>query len=257
MPVGEICGTKERVLQQIMNTRSYEHLRHVISAYKEVSNKTIEEYIESSHLSHDLREAYLVICKILQNAPEFYAERLKEAIKGLGTDDDTLISIIVLRSEIDLRDIMDCYYRKFGVTLEEDVAGDTSGDYKHIMMTILTLPDDQGEEGNRAEEIVEEQADEVTLTGASPSEGEEEEDNQVLSEDPPEVKVEADKGNQETKEEIQQEVVEVEKTSGGEPEKEETEAEPEVSEGNESGQVDKEEIGDVEAAALTLGVSGG
>lgn len=278
MPVGEICGTKERVLQQILNSRSYDHLRHLIYAYKEVSNKTIEEYIECAHLSHDLKEAYLVICKILRSEPDFYADRLRDAIQGLGTDDDTLISIIVLRSEIDLRDIMACYHKKFGVTLEEDVAGDTSGDYKQIMMTILTLPDEQGEEEilqgeeNREEEMVEEQADEVTITAAPPSEGEEEEE-QVLNEDPPEEEVE--KGNEEIEsegikhEEIEQEkrieesegaegeeipevveeiaVEEVIETAAVEPENEETEVEPEFSEENESKEGDKEELVDVNA----------
>lgn len=75
VPVGEICGTKERVLQQILNTRSYEHLRQLLPVYSELSNKTLENYVENSDLSLELKEAYLAILKLLQTASEFYAGR--------------------------------------------------------------------------------------------------------------------------------------------------------------------------------------
>lgn len=49
--------------------------------------------------------------------------RLKEAIEGIGTDDDMLISTIVLRAEIDLVDIIETYEQLYGTSLEDDVIG--------------------------------------------------------------------------------------------------------------------------------------
>lgn len=66
---------------------------------------------------------------------------MRESIAGLGTDDETLISTIVLRSEIDLMDIMIDYERMFGVTLQDDVRGDTSGDYENILLKIINPPE--------------------------------------------------------------------------------------------------------------------
>ncbi|CAL8135319.1 unnamed protein product [Orchesella dallaii] len=142
----EGAGTREEVFQSIFNQRSYEHMRQVFDAYKELAEgKEIEELIESE-FSGSLQAAYLALVKIFRSVAEFYADRLKEAVKGAGTDDETLIRIIVLRSEVDLKDIIESYQSKNESNLAEDVASDTSGDYKLILEKLLTLSEVEVEE---------------------------------------------------------------------------------------------------------------
>ena len=43
--------------------------------------------------------------KAFRNIVELFAERVHECVKGAGTDDDTLIQIIVTRSEVHLAKI--------------------------------------------------------------------------------------------------------------------------------------------------------
>lgn len=53
----------------------------------------------------------------VQSPPAFFARRLFKAMDGIGTDDTTLIRIIVSRSEIDLGNIKDEFERMHDRTL--------------------------------------------------------------------------------------------------------------------------------------------
>lgn len=57
----------------------------------------------------------------VQSPPAFFAKRLHKALDGAGSDDRTLIRIIVSRSEIDLETIKKEYERIYDKTLESAV----------------------------------------------------------------------------------------------------------------------------------------
>ena len=50
--------------------------------------------------SGDYKKALRAIASSIKCRPMFFAERLKDAIKGIGTDDKTLIRIVCSRSEV-------------------------------------------------------------------------------------------------------------------------------------------------------------
>lgn len=57
----------------------------------------------------------------VQSPPAFFAKRVYEAMSGVGTDDTTLIRIIVSRSEIDLGNIKQEFERIYDKTLQSFV----------------------------------------------------------------------------------------------------------------------------------------
>lgn len=57
----------------------------------------------------------------VENAPAWFAQRLRKAMEGAGTEDKTLIRIIASRAEIDLGGIKREYERLYDKTLESDI----------------------------------------------------------------------------------------------------------------------------------------
>jgi len=68
---------------------------------------------------------------------DFFAERLYHSMKGMGTDDKTLVRIVVSRCEVDLVEIKAAFYRMYGKSLAKMIEGDTSGEYKKLLVKIV------------------------------------------------------------------------------------------------------------------------
>ena len=68
---------------------------------------------------------------------EYDAYCLNYAMKGLGTDDSVLIEIIGSRTPEELKKIKEVYFAIYGETIENAIAGDTSGDYRELLLALL------------------------------------------------------------------------------------------------------------------------
>ncbi|XP_072440323.1 annexin A5-like [Chiloscyllium punctatum] len=133
---GELkCGTDESTFLTIIGTKSFAHLRQVFSEYMKISGYQIEESV-SSETSGNLRTALLAVVKCIRSVPEYFATTLHNAMRGAGTDDDTLIRVMISRSEVDLLDIREKFYANYGKTLSSMIKNDTSGDYRNALLSM-------------------------------------------------------------------------------------------------------------------------
>ncbi|NXI60894.1 ANXA4 protein, partial [Chloroceryle aenea] len=57
-------------------------------------------------------------------------------LQGLGTDDSTLIRVMVSRSEIDMLDIRREFLAMYGKSLYSFIKGDCSGDYRKVLLRL-------------------------------------------------------------------------------------------------------------------------
>ncbi|XP_008291212.1 annexin A5b isoform X2 [Stegastes partitus] len=128
-------GTDEQSFVTILGNRSAEHLRKVFDAYMKMSGYEMEESIQRE-TSGNLRALLLAVVKCARSVPAYFAETLYYAMKGAGTDDDTLIRVMVTRSEVDLLDIRAQFRKMFACSLHSMIRGDTGGDYRKALLLL-------------------------------------------------------------------------------------------------------------------------
>uniref|UniRef100_A0A0G2K4E9 Annexin n=1 Tax=Rattus norvegicus TaxID=10116 RepID=A0A0G2K4E9_RAT len=100
-------GTDEVKFLSILCSRNRNHLLHVFDEYKRISQKDIEQSIKSE-TSGSFEDALLAIGELVGT---------ELILLGLGTDDSTLIRVMVSRAEIDMLDIRANFKRLYGKSL--------------------------------------------------------------------------------------------------------------------------------------------
>ncbi|XP_061191538.1 annexin A4-like [Saccostrea echinata] len=133
----KMWGTDEAVFNSILVLQSYPQLRAVFDQYSKIAKKDIEDSIKSE-MSGDVKAGMLAVVRVVKNKAAFFAKKLHDSMKGAGTDDDDLIRIIVSRSDKDISEIKKEFQKIYGKTLEEFIKGDTSGDYKKILLALIS-----------------------------------------------------------------------------------------------------------------------
>ncbi|KAM3864783.1 annexin A5b [Diretmus argenteus] len=131
----EKFGTDEQQFVTILGNRSAEHLRKVFDAYMKLSGYEMEESIKRE-TSGGLRDLLLAVVKCARSVPAYFAETLYYAMKGAGTDDETLIRVMATRSEVDMLDIRTEFRKLFAGSLHAAIKGDSSGDYRKALLML-------------------------------------------------------------------------------------------------------------------------
>ena len=85
----------------------------------------------------DTKELLKDILYALVSTSEYFATRIKKAIEGFGTDNKTLIRILITRCEVDMNYIKKYYKQLFNKEMIEDIKSDISGDYQKLMIELI------------------------------------------------------------------------------------------------------------------------
>ena len=129
-------GTDESVFNKYFCSLSPVELAHVARAYHQLTGHTILQAIDKE-FSGDSKKTLKTIVYATLSPSEYFATRVHDAVKGLGTKDHLLIRVLVSRSEIDMPQIKQYYKQLFGKDMYEDVKNDISGDYRNLMLGII------------------------------------------------------------------------------------------------------------------------
>jgi hypothetical protein len=126
-------GTDDSKFIEILTTRSVAHLaamdRYYVAKHKHGIARAIEK-----ETSGDYKDA-LIACT--QPWHIYFADRIRYAIKGAGTDDRGLIYAFSVNDKSQLALIAKTFRERHGRSIVKDVEGDTSGDYRKLLLAVM------------------------------------------------------------------------------------------------------------------------
>ncbi|XP_056379170.1 annexin A1-like [Hyla sarda] len=145
-------GVDEATITDVLTKRNNAQRQAIKAAYLSSAGKPLEEDLKKA-LSGRYEE---VVLSLLKTPAEFDAQNLKHATKGLGTDEDTLIEILVSRTNKELRDINRVYRELYKNDLSKDITSDTSGDFQKALLALAK--GDRSEDARVNSELVDNDA---------------------------------------------------------------------------------------------------
>lgn len=119
MRAGELfSGTDESTFNEVLCQRNRSQLHLIFDEYQVLTGHDFETAIENE-FSGTVKDVLLALVKCIRSPIDFLAERLFRSMDGIGTDDTTLIRIVVSRSERDLEEIKEAFWRIYDKTLSD------------------------------------------------------------------------------------------------------------------------------------------
>jgi len=128
-------GTDDDFFIQILTSRSQAHLAEVSKIYYQKHSKELEKAIELE-TSGDYKN---ILVALVRNPICHFADSIYQAVKGLGTNNRKLIrAIVYLSHNRNLVPEVKAYYqKKYGKPLNQDIANDTSFNFKKTLLAVL------------------------------------------------------------------------------------------------------------------------
>lgn len=125
-------GTDEKTLINVLTERSNAQRQLIVKQYQEAYEQALK-----ADLKGDLSGHFERVMVALITAPAvFDAKQLKKSMKGMGTDEDTLIEILTTRTSRQMKEISQAYYTAYKKNLRDDISSETSGDFRKALLTL-------------------------------------------------------------------------------------------------------------------------
>lgn len=132
-------GVDEQTLIDILTRRSWQQRKEIAFEYERLSRKELAAALKGA-LSGSLEA---VMLGLLKSPAEYDAGQLNASMKGLGTDEESLIELVCSRSNEEMVTIKKVYRDLFKKELDKDVAGDTSGNFAKLLLALVQTKRDE------------------------------------------------------------------------------------------------------------------
>lgn len=126
-------GTDENTLINILCRRKHHQRQEIMKNFKIAFKRSLERDVKSE-VSGELES---VLLGLLMTPPVLYCKYLKEALAGLGTDEDTIIEILVTLPCLLLKEIHDTYPKLYRKSLESELKSEMNGNIRELVLSLL------------------------------------------------------------------------------------------------------------------------
>uniref|UniRef100_A0A672ZY53 Annexin n=1 Tax=Sphaeramia orbicularis TaxID=375764 RepID=A0A672ZY53_9TELE len=137
------AGTDEKVLVEILSSRTPEQVKDIIAAYRQEYDDDLEEDVCGDTSGHFKRLLVILLQAnrqkgIQEGNIEADAQALfKAGEEKFGTDEQSFVTILGNRSAEHLRKVFDAYMKMSGYEMEESIQRETSGPLRDLLLAIL------------------------------------------------------------------------------------------------------------------------
>ena len=132
-------GCDENVLIDTLCVRSNQQRQEVSKVFKLNFGKDLIENIKSETRGN----FETLIVALLTPILDFYCKEIKDAMAGIGTDEQVLIEILCTLTNHEIITIKEQYQRLYGKNLESEIVGETSGAFKRLLVSLCTANRDE------------------------------------------------------------------------------------------------------------------
>ncbi|MCO5552257.1 hypothetical protein L7F22_005769 [Adiantum nelumboides] len=118
---------------KIISTRCPMEMKFTLDYYKQTFRHSLQKVIKQE-LKGCFQKLLRVALKCAKNPVNYFAKALYTSMKGLGTDDSTLVRVMVMRAEVDMQEIKMHFQKKYEKSLQAMIISDTSGSYRTFLL---------------------------------------------------------------------------------------------------------------------------
>ncbi|KAL1274098.1 hypothetical protein QQF64_026912 [Cirrhinus molitorella] len=125
-------GVDEATIIETLVRRSNGQRQQIKAAYQQAASKPLDAALKAA-LKGELEE---VVLGLLMTPAQYDSFLLQGAMKGLGTDEDTLVEILASRTNKEIKAIKEVFKQEYKKDLDAAIKSETSGEFRNALLAL-------------------------------------------------------------------------------------------------------------------------